>query len=140
MQNKSKLLWLELFGLLLTITLALAQAYVGRDSGNTYISNSDVVIYNLHSSEITPTAFIEPAYEIVTQDGQNAMMRRCANRDCDIVDILPDRTPIRLVGSQTGESVGGSDIWFQVEHKGRFGFVFAELVRSTDLIAYLQRT
>ncbi len=135
MQEKSKLLWLKLLILLLSLALALVRASVDQDSRNIHISDSNVVIYYGHQQEISPRAFIEPGYEISTQGGQTARMRGCPSRDCEIVAVLPDGSVIHVLGFAHGESIGGSDIWFQVEHNSRTGFVFGKLVQAIDNIA-----
>lgn len=132
MHTERKLLWLEYCLLLANFALMLLQAFVGPDSGNTYISNSNVVIYYRHQEEITSSALIKPAYQIATQGGQNAMMRVCGSRNCEIVTHLPDRTPIHVMESVHGESIEGSDVWFQIDHNGSIGFVFGKLVREID--------
>lgn len=135
MQNERKLLWLEFCLLLANFALVILQAYVAPDARNIYISDSNVVINYGHQEEISQRTVIEPAYEIATQNGENALMRRCAHQECEKVGLLPDRSMIHVLRFVRGESIGGNDIWFQVEHNTGSGFVFSKLVREIDNFA-----
>ena len=134
MEKERKLLWIEFGFLLANVALALFQAYVAPDSGNTYIRNSNVVINNRYQEEESPSALMEPAYEIATLGRQNAIMRSCAHQECASIGVLPDGSVIHVSGFVRGESIGGNNIWFQVEYNSRTGFVFGKLVRDINRI------
>ena len=133
--QKRRIVLLRKFGkLLVKLVIVLLPVLVGPGSGNIHISNSNVVIYHGQQEEIAPSAVRQPEYEISTQGGQNAEMRRCAHRECERVDVLPDGSVIHVSGFVRGESIGGNNIWFQVEHNSRTGYVFGKLVRDINRI------
>ena len=88
----------------------------------------------------TPTAteFIQPTetspvilaakYVVETARNLNANIRACPRTNCDIVAKFPAGTAVEVVGSVSGETVYGTDVWLEISLDGGSAFIHSELV------------
>lgn len=60
--------------------------------------------------------------------GANANARACASTTCDIVVTLPRSAAVQVRTWEHGETISGSDIWYQVAHEGEWVYVHSSLL------------
>ena len=74
-----------------------------------------------------PTTAVAVTYLVETAGNANAHIRACPRTSCDIVAKYAPGTEVEVIGKVAGETVYGTDIWFEINFDGGSAYIHSEL-------------
>lgn len=105
----------------------LQQGAESGDVGPVFVAVTEtrtrVPMATIQRGDATPTPAMTPMWI-----GSNANARACASTTCEIVAALPRAAAVQVRTWEHGETISGSDIWYQVAHEGEWVYVHSSLL------------